>query len=29
LPEARFLETDFRLKNTPLLRMKAYTEVRS
>lgn len=29
LPEARFLETDFRLKNTPLVRLKAYTEVRS
>jgi hypothetical protein len=29
LPEARFLETDFRLKNTPLVRLKAYTKVRS
>ncbi|MBN8888444.1 MAG: DUF2840 domain-containing protein [Rudaea sp.] len=28
LPEARFVEADFRLKNTPLVRLKAYTEVR-
>lgn len=26
LPEARFLETDFRLKSTPLVRLKAYTD---
>ena len=29
LPEARFVETDFRLKNTPLVRLKAYTQVSS
>lgn len=27
LPEARFMETDFRLNNTPLVRLKAYAEV--
>ena len=26
LPEARFVEADFWLKNTPLVRLKAYTE---
>lgn len=26
LPEARFVEADFRFKNTPLARLKAYTE---
>ena len=29
LPEARFVEAGFRLKNTPLVRLKAYTEVQS
>jgi len=29
LPEARFVEADFRLKNTPLVRLKAYTQVSS
>jgi hypothetical protein len=27
LPEERFIEADFRLKNTPLVRLKAYVEV--
>lgn len=27
LPEARFIEADFRLKNTPLVRLKAYVGV--
>lgn len=27
LPEARFVEADFHIKNTPLVRLKAYTEV--
>jgi hypothetical protein len=26
MPEARFIETEFRLKNTPLVRLKAYAE---
>jgi hypothetical protein len=26
LPEARFVEADFRLENTPLVRLKAYTD---
>lgn len=27
LPEARFIEADFRLNNTPLVRLKAYAQV--
>ena len=29
VPEARFIEADFRLNNTPLVRLKAYTQVSS
>jgi len=28
VPEVRFIEADFRLNNTPLVRLKAYVEVR-